>query len=323
MAAEQLQLTALGVKAMLFLGLIVIAFYASPYTNLFFLMLSFLAVVGILGAWWARSNLHGLTSDVTAIEPAPTNAGHEVRFRLDPAGRTRFDVSLLLKISGRWHTADTSGVVMENAARSGRLPGQPRGVHPIEAASLESRFPFGVFRARVPVEPPAEVIAYPIPLDLCQSPESLVAELSGSQQLSLADLAPTGLRDYRPGDPLRLIHWKASARRLELVIKEMGGDGQNGVEVVFDRRCNEQEFELALSTLSALALLTIQNKKVLTIHSQGLSSTYGIGNRPLRDCLVWLAEVQPLQKGAAPPPSVSPSVLRLPSRARIHEVSNA
>ena len=321
MAAVQLQLTALGAKATLFLGLIVIAFYASPYTNLFFLMLSFLAVVGILGAWWTRSNLHGLTCDVTAIEPAPTNAGHDFQFQLDPAGRTRFDVSLLLKISGRWHTADKSGVVTDNASRSGRLPGQPRGVHPIEAAALESRFPFGVFRTRVPVEPPTEVIAYPIPLDLSQSPESLVSELSGSQQLSLADLAPTGLREYRPGDPLRLIHWKASARRMDLVVKEMDGDGQNGVEVVFDRRCHEQEFELALSTLSALALLTMQNKKLLTIHSQGISSTYGIGNSPLRDCLVWLAEVQQLEKGAAPPPPTSPSVLRLPSRAQ--EVSSA
>jgi uncharacterized protein (DUF58 family) len=321
MAAAQLQLTALGAKATLFLGLIVIAFYASPYTNLFFLMLSFLAVVGILGAWWTRSNLHGVTCNVTAVEPAPANAGHDFRFQLDPAGRTRFDVSLLLKISGRWHTADTSGVVTENTSRSGRLPGQPRGVHSIEAAALESRFPFGVFRTRVPVEPPTEVIAYPIPLELSQGPESLISELSGSQQLSLADLAPTGLREYRPGDPLRLIHWKASARRLDLVVKEMDGDGQNGVEVVFDRRCNEQEFELALSTLSALALLTMQNKKLLTIHSQGISSTYGIGNSPLRDCLVWLAEVQQLEKGAAPPPPASPSVLRLPCRAQ--EVSSA
>ncbi len=323
MGADKLQLTALGVKATLFYLLIVVAFYASPYTNLFFLMLSFLAVVGLLGAWWTRSNLHGLTSDAIAIEPAPANAGHDVQFQLDPAGRTRFHVALLLKVSGRWHTVETSGIVTESASGTGRLPGQPRGLHPIEAAVLESRFPFGMFRARVPVEPPPELVAYPIPLDLSQAPERLASELAGSQQFSLADLSPTGLREYRPGDPLRLIHWKASARKLELVVKEMDSDGQHGVEVVFDRRCNEQEFELALSTLSALALLATQNKKLLTIHSQGLSSTYGTGNSPLHDCLIWLAEVQPLQTGAAPPPPTSPSVLRLPPSARVQEVSSA
>ena len=143
-----------------------------------------------------------------------------------------------------------------------------------------------MFRARVSVVPPPQAIAYPPPLDLSQSPESLISELTGSQQFSLADLAPTGLREYRLGDPLRLIHWKASARKLDFVVKEMDGDGDIGVEVVFDRRTNEQEFDLALSTLSALALLAMQNKSPLTIHSQGLSSTYGTGNCAVREFLV-------------------------------------
>ena len=135
--------------------------------------------------------------------------------------------------------------------------------------------------------------------------------------------SPTGLRGYRPGDPLRLIHWKASARKMDFVVKEMDGDAQDSVEVVFDRRCNPEAFERSLSTLSALALLTSRNDIPLTIHSQGLCSTYGTVHRPLRDCLVWLAKVQRLESGSAPPPPTSPSVLRLPTHRALQEVSHA
>jgi hypothetical protein len=145
----------------------------------------------------------------------------------------------------------------------------------------------------------------------------------GTESCPAGEGTPTGLREYRPGDPLRLIHWKASARKMEFVVKEMDGDAQDGVEVVFDRRCNSNAFERSLSILSALALLTSKNDMPLTIHSQGLCSTYGTVHKPLRDCLVWLAKVQRLETGSAPPLPTSPSVLRLPTQRAFQAVSHA
>ena len=44
--------TALGVKAFLFYLLLVTAFFAAPYANHFFLLLSFLTILGALNLAW-------------------------------------------------------------------------------------------------------------------------------------------------------------------------------------------------------------------------------------------------------------------------------
>lgn len=313
MASEELRPTALGMKAMLLFASILVSFYAIPYTNLLFLMMSFLGTIGVLGAWWTHRNLRGLKSHVISIEAAPAHAGHDIRFHLDPSGRLRFQTALTLKISGSWHVVDKVGMVTEPMSGLGRLEGLQRGIHAVEDAALVSTFPFGILSARRRITTPEEVIAYPEPLDLSQSPQSRLSKLLGKEGVD-GDLS--GLREFRPGDALRSIHWKASARRRDFVVKEMEGNGQENLEVVLDRRCHPKDFELALSTLSTLALFAAQNDKPLTIHSQGLSSTYGAYHRPVHECLVWLASTQPLDKDAPPPPPVSQDILRLPETRR-------
>jgi len=43
-----------------------------------------------------------------------------------------------------------------------------------------------------------------------------------------------GLREYRHGDPVRLVHWKASARQQKLIIKEFETKGMNRISVLLD-----------------------------------------------------------------------------------------
>ena len=309
MASAELRPTGLGARAALLFAAILVSFYAIPYTNLLFLMLSFLGTIAVLGTWWTYRNLSGLQCHVVSIEPAPANTGHDIRFRLDPRGRSRFQISLALKISGEWHTVDWIGIVTEPVSGLGRLRGLSRGIHAVEGASLASAFPFGIFRARRGIPTPAEVITYPEPLDLSRSPHSRLSKLLGKEG---GDKDLSGLREYRPGDALRLIHWKASARKRDFVVKELDGDGEESLEVVLDRRCSAPDFELALSTLSMLALFASQNDKPLTIHSQDLTCTYGTSHRPVHECLTWLAGLQPLGADAPPPPPASHDILRLP-----------
>ena len=48
--------TALGVKAFLFYVLLLVAFFAAPYANHFFLLLSFLTILGLLNLAWGLLN---------------------------------------------------------------------------------------------------------------------------------------------------------------------------------------------------------------------------------------------------------------------------
>jgi uncharacterized protein (DUF58 family) len=108
------------------------------------------------------------------------------------------------------------------------------------------------------------------------------------------------------------VAWKASARRGSFVIKEWEGGSGAGHEALLDRRTDPESLEQALSLLSALSLAAKEQKDLLTLHTQGLSATFGRQRRPWRELLTFLARAEALPDDAPAPPAVSPAVLRLP-----------
>ena len=63
--------TALGWRGAAFYVTLVGAFFAAPYSNLFFLLLSFLTLLSLLNVWWTTRNFKGVTAEVLEIESAP------------------------------------------------------------------------------------------------------------------------------------------------------------------------------------------------------------------------------------------------------------
>lgn len=51
-----------------------------------------------------------------------------------------------------------------------------------------------------------------------------------------AGLEPRGVREYRTGDPLRLVHWRSTARTGRIVVKEFEAGSQATVALVIDRQ---------------------------------------------------------------------------------------
>jgi len=81
---------------------------------------------------------------------------------------------------------------------------------------------------------PAELTVYPtpIPLEVEINPTAGagITELEAGRVRG-AGMEPHGIRDYAPGDPLRFIHWRSSAKRDRLVVKEF--DAGTGVRIAF------------------------------------------------------------------------------------------
>ncbi len=110
-----------------------------------------------------------------------------------------------------------------------RLP--RRGLHSRARFELKSSWPFGLFSMRI-VEnyqlPNAmerdEILIFPRPL----MPALLLRQLENFQAESLAKNSFEqenagdfrGIRPYRPGDPVKSIHWPATARARELVVRD-------------------------------------------------------------------------------------------------------
>jgi uncharacterized protein (DUF58 family) len=101
---------------------------------------------------------------------------------------------------------------------------RPWGVYTVGPLTLSTSDPFGLFHAerRVPDIAPFAVFPRVWPVAGIEklgarpslSPQELTSARSGQS------LAYLGVRDFRPGDDLRRIHWPATARRGAPVVKE-------------------------------------------------------------------------------------------------------
>ncbi|MFQ5505348.1 MAG: DUF58 domain-containing protein [Planctomycetota bacterium] len=307
--------TSLGWKALAFLLVLLVSFFAAPYQNLFFLLISFLGVLGVLNTWWTVQNLRGLSAEVLDITPAPAGARQEIRLQVHAGARPRFQLSGGLSLAGGAAGVSASvGLVEGDSLLVASLPAGPRGLYRVESAFLESTYPLGLLRARRRIPSPPEAVVYPEPTELPRerSWNDVVAEVCGLLNPIDGNLQPSGLREFVAGDELRRVHWKASARRGALVVTEWEGASARGIAVVLDCRAETQSFEEALSLITALALLVEENKELITVHAQGFSGTFGKGQEPLRRLLTWLARTERLPDDAPAPPATSPSVIRLP-----------
>ena len=314
--------TSLGWKGVGFLLLLTVAWFATPYSNLFFLMLSFLFCMGILAWFWARANLRGLVGSLEDHPPFPAGRPLPLRLFLYPGRHPAQEITVQVKLDdgGTGLLARIGGIDYLDQAMTleGRVPPLPRGVHEILHVHALSNYPLGLLSARVALTHPKRFVVYPQPLAWATqlTRADLMEELQGREQRQRTGLQPSGLRQFTSGDERRSIHWKASARRGDWVVREWDADMGEGIEVLLDRRCPPDVFENALSLLCSLTLDAQGRKDRIGLHSQGISRTFGEGAAPYAQLLRWMAEAEPLPGEAAAPPPCSPEALRLPHTAR-------
>lgn len=309
--------TRLGAKAIGFYLVLLVTFFAIPYANLFFLGMAFLSVIGMANVVWALRNLRGVQVSVTDVPPAP--AGQPIPLAFTVSGRRRRVAFLLagsLEAGGARCRTTPADIPAGGGVLLGELPPLPRGVYAIHRASVESPYPHGLVRAARSATAPRELIVYPAPLSPPgdRTRRALIADIGATTRDP--DHGSAALRDWRTGDDPRRVHWKATARRGHLVVRDPDDSDTSGSEIVLDRRCSSAALEGALSTIAWLALIAEQRKERLALHTQGLVGTYGSGAAAMQVLWRALAALQPLPADAAPPPAAATSALRLPRGER-------
>jgi uncharacterized protein (DUF58 family) len=99
------------------------------------------------------------------------------------------------------------------------LPTEHRGWQPLPRIRVYSTWPLGMFRAWSWLNPDESVLVYPRPEAFGPPPYEPQSDADRGRPRSGDELA--ALRDYRPGDPLRQIAWKLSARHHDLLVKDL------------------------------------------------------------------------------------------------------
>jgi len=305
--------TALGAKGALFFGVVLLMLLATPYSNLFFLLTAFLAVLGGLGAAGAWRNLRGFTAVVVAADAAPAGDRHEVAVRIGARpGRTGFGIAVWLDVCGDRRLLDTALVATDGTVVRGSVAGLPRGVHAVAAVRLWSRHPLGICaaRRRLPVAA-TELVAYPNPT-AGGAPRADASEPAATARRRTTEESVAALRDWRAGDALRDVHWRATARRGAPIVKERERDAGSGLEVVLDRRCDAGTLEGALSAAAGLVLDAQQRRLPLRLRSQGCELAHSVDRPAAAAMLRWLAAATALPADAPSPAAAAPTALWLP-----------
>ncbi len=114
-----------------------------------------------------------------------------------------------------------------------------RGVYEIGPLQVNTRFPLGLVERGLNIDLHDRILVYP---RLGHLATDWKARLRYATQLARQKQPQGGafddefhqLRDYRPGDDLRAVHWKTSARRSELMVREFQQSRDQDLVVLLD-----------------------------------------------------------------------------------------
>lgn len=217
---------------------------------------------------------------VRSLHPDVVPVGQSVHVRIDTTLRAAMPVT-----AARWSdrlpaavSGESKGALELTAARTG--PGresvvryeattQRRGIHSLGPFAVQISDPFGLTRRSHTGGEPTRLIAVPATIPLPAIPLS-VSESGGVQQ-SASDRLGQGTdnliaRPYAPGDSMRRIHWRATAHRDQLMVRQEEQDSTPAATVLIDlsaRRWDAaarsapgeaEAFEAALSACVSIVL---------------------------------------------------------------------
>lgn len=127
---------------------------------------------------------------------------------------------------------------------------QRRGRYRLGPLVIRTSDPFGLFPMERKIDATTNVVVFPLTVDILRFPLPS-GVLSGGDALRRRSMQITanaaGVRDYAPGDSFSRIHWKSSARRNRLIVKEFELDPLADLWIVPDMsalaRYENPEFE--------------------------------------------------------------------------------
>ena len=282
-----------------------------------------LAVVIALPFFSLAVSLPGLlrTSLTLSPEASAVPRGQSAVFVLTlhaPAGLSAGRVTLRLTLENQL-TGECSAA--KRALRTGRLRERYPAPHCGQVVCTVSRVRIcdlsGLFR--FPLRPPdkASLLVLPLPTDAEIPPEALGGEHDGTGLRPRPGGGPGedyDLRSYRPGDPLRAVHWKLSSKWDELVVREALEPRRAALILTFDHFGAPASLDETIDLLSAVSSRLLQDERPHRIQwadpESGAVQDYPVSDlREFRLCLAAALSTPAPESGR----SILDASLRLPA----------
>ncbi|MGB1252034.1 MAG: DUF58 domain-containing protein [Candidatus Promineifilaceae bacterium] len=255
-------------RSLVFLGLSLLSLFSGFSTgrDLWFTIAYLLGSLLILSFIWSYINLRQ-TKISRVTRTRRTQVGQPLEERILLTNTSRFP-KLWLEVR------DNSNFPNHNISRvvNGLPPNRKYGWRTATQSFLRGRYrlgplmirtsdPFGLFPMERMIDATNNVVVYPMTVDIHHFPLP-AGILSGGDALRMRAYQATAnavsVREYAPGDSFNRIHWKSSARRNRLIVKEFELDPLTDIWIVPDMAASVQA---GLTAAEAAALAHSQGKE--------------------------------------------------------------
>lgn len=260
---------------------------------------SFMLLSWVLCAW----TLRGLAIRREHPQAVHRDQSFPVYLRIENTKR------VLPAISLRIERADAPGVSLGYVVRvparrtvelSVELAFKKRGHYTLPAFDLVTTFPFGLMERRRRFADACEITVYPrvVPVRT-----GAVEKMQGTRHASRTPVADGteffSLREYVPGDDMRHIAWRISARLQNWMVREMAHDASRNIALLLDTElagsdeAAHAQFEDAVELLASLAVSLLNRQYRVAVATPAGHVDLGDGGGHTMRILRFLARVEP------------------------------
>lgn len=258
----------------------------------------------VLGSFVTGHRLSAV--EVSRAGPRRSRVGDEVRVNLVAKSSAASGIPLFV-IEDRYPAFEPVRVAVDRIP-----PGQGAAIELVRRASRRGSFsegpvvltsgsPFGLARSRRTRIVHSELTVVPRWVELTSFP---ILEPSSSPSDVLHERARTGggqeylgIREYRPGDPLRSVHWRSTARAGRLIVREYEQEIASRVGLVMAGQDHgagpESAFETLVSAVASVGLYALSTGHPVHAARMGTDGIEYMGEPGKHDLLDWLASTAP------------------------------
>ncbi len=225
---------------------------ANTGNNLLYIIVSSMLALMFVSGITSILNIRGI--EVRLVPPQEVFSNRRAKFRIVLMKKSLFP-SFLIKVSSSVESALFP--IVDRSFREGFLDFlfHKRGYVKSISIRVSSDFPLGMFVRYIDLEVKVDLVVFPEPISVrIPYTGSNVTREGSSSKLTLVKGYEElkGVRDYL-GDPMKLIHWKLSAKKGKLMVRDMLAEEKEPIVLSLDMVEGDLE-----TKISKLAYLTIK-----------------------------------------------------------------
>jgi uncharacterized protein (DUF58 family) len=261
--------------------------------NLLYLLVSMLLGLVVVSGFLSEQSIRGLR--VEPIEPGELFAGRPALLAARVVNRKRWRTSYSVTIEALDGSHRTYLPRLEAGGErlvTWQATAAARGRRRFPAFRIVTRFPFGLFVKAGQARPDVAMLVYPA-----------IAPISDAERRALEGAGPSAvrrrgrghelysLRDYRPGDDPRLIHWRSSAKSGSLIVREREAEDAQDTRILLEGTGTRdaERLERGLSEAASLVVQLLRGGARVDLRGRGVHVPLDGGPAQRRRILTALA----------------------------------